>query len=838
MQLLRIETKNFRQLADVEIHFPQTGLIGIIGDNGAGKSTILNLLDWVFYGKYKEITQAQLKTRGALKNAPTYVVVDMIFNNSFYRVRRDLSNSASKNIIQKDGMTVANGTTQINDYVRDTLFRMDQDSFRTCYYAAQDEFDSLVKLNDTPRIKMISRFFKIEAIDAAAEKARKDKRALEIQIDEFKRHLKDEDFLKEQIENTKKELETYTSEVKVIEKTLTDLDNKRLLLVTQKEKSDKQYEEFREVSSSISNMEIKKTTLVEHSLKSTLKELEELVTKRERLSSISESKNKYFSLIQRKDSLNTDKEQFVSVQRLEKQLSDIREAINQYEQTVKEASEKVETFTTIEEQSQKIEATIKEKDEALAEMRDEVQELLTILKVKKEEYETKKSAIEDFEELGTDAPCPTCKQSLGKEHFEDELTKLKNSLKETVLDIKEKRGKYEILSEKGISEKENLQSLKDSLKNLNTQLSAKSGYLARKENAESELNKQKNLLSSVTTERATLPEKIDFDREKYNQLLQDIRDITPLYEEVIQLEKAVEKIPQVESAIEELKSQISDLTTEMELKNADLLKLDFNKEIHMKISSDLEEVRSVIDQKRDEKYNSQSQVDISKNRIATYETEYNEVLTKKKELSKKQDEVIMLTKLDQLYKTYKTDKLAGIAPTLQDLMSDMINFLTDGRYDSVELDNNYKINVYRNRELLPFEMFSGGEKKLFALCLRLAISQSLVAQTEQSTFDMITLDEVFESFNEKRQDAMIDMFRNLSNIFKQILVVSHNEHVKNLYDHILQIEFDPRTHTSKIKWLNNDLNQPTFDHDYIEQLVYEKYELDAEDTSELEASGV
>jgi len=41
-----------------------------------------------------------------------------------------------------------------------------------------------------------------------------------------------------------------------------------------------------------------------------------------------------------------------------------------------------------------------------------------------------------------------------------------------------------------------------------------------------------------------------------------------------------------------------------------------------------------------------------------------------------------------------------------------------------------------------------------------------------------------------RQDSIIEMLRNLNETFPQILIVAHNEHVKELFDYVLEIKQD------------------------------------------------
>jgi exonuclease SbcC len=75
----------------------------------------------------------------------------------------------------------------------------------------------------------------------------------------------------------------------------------------------------------------------------------------------------------------------------------------------------------------------------------------------------------------------------------------------------------------------------------------------------------------------------------------------------------------------------------------------------------------------------------------------------------------------------------------------------------------------------------------------------LVAQTGQANFDMLAMDEVFGSMDNARQDNILDMLRNLNEMFSQILIVTHSENVKDGFDNILEIGQDENGF-SKAKW--------------------------------------
>ncbi|NJK60293.1 MAG: AAA family ATPase [Oscillatoriales cyanobacterium SM2_1_8] len=57
MQLLSLRLENFRQHKNSEFHFPK-GLVGILGPNGTGKSTLLEAIAWGLYGSERGVLRS------------------------------------------------------------------------------------------------------------------------------------------------------------------------------------------------------------------------------------------------------------------------------------------------------------------------------------------------------------------------------------------------------------------------------------------------------------------------------------------------------------------------------------------------------------------------------------------------------------------------------------------------------------------------------------------------------------------------------------------------------------------------------------------------------------
>lgn len=821
MLLSRLEVSYYRQFEKEVIYFPLNGLIGFRGVNGAGKSTLFNLLDWILWGKYKGVNQSQLKMHKSPKNVPTYGIADIVFNGDYYRVRRDLVNSKTKNYVEKNKQRVATGTTQVNSYIRG-LFSMDQETFRVCYYASQFDFDALTQMKDSPRAAMISKLLRIETIDDTAKKTRDDKKKLEIEITEAKRHFRDENLLIEDLNHTKEQEKELHKQLQLADKEILKLEKERDKISLKKVKSDKVYESFQKLSLEISNLETKRVTLTENALNSEKNNLQVLLEKKKRLEQIINQKDYYFALLQKKDDLNEAKEQFVSIHRLEKQIDDIHKNIQQYESSVAANSTKLSAFEEIETSVLKIEQEIKTLEETLSVARDHGKELQTMLNMNKNTYQDIMSDKQTFEQLGEEVPCPTCKRPLG-EHLENQLHHLEEKRQEVINETAKMKVLYEEIVQKGIRNKERLDNLKQTHQSHQLQLREKSGVIAQINSANQEIQRQNQLMNEVQKQRNQYPKNVEFDAEGYKNLIEEIQSLTPIYEEIIQLQNQVEDIPNIEQKIQVITTQLVEINSKIEQLTNDREELLFDKELHMSLSDQIDNIRAQIDSSKDNRYAIKSQLDKITNSINSIEQEIKKNLDMQASLKDKQQEIIDLAKLDELFKAYKQDTLAELAPKIAEKMSDMIEIATDGLYNLVELDEFYNIYIYREGEKHPLEIFSGGEQKLAALLQRIAVSQLLVEQTSQASFDMIALDEVTSAFDETRQDAMLEMLRGLNGMFQQILIVSHNEHVKDSFDHTLLIERGANR-KSTAKWALTETGRPSFNIDEVKAFVEENFE--------------
>ena len=151
-----------------------------------------------------------------------------------------------------------------------------------------------------------------------------------------------------------------------------------------------------------------------------------------------------------------------------------------------------------------------------------------------------------------------------------------------------------------------------------------------------------------------------------------------------------------------------------------------------------------------------------------------------------------MDEMDGLFTEFFRSLTARARPMLEVEASDLVRELTDGRYERMEFDENYRVKLLdRFDDSYAIERFSGGESDVASLCARVALSR-IVASRGGNTLGFLVLDEVFGSLDAGRRNNVLLALERLKRSFGQIFIISHVAEVQEsaLVDEVWMLEED------------------------------------------------
>lgn len=151
---------NFKSHQHNIINF-NSGVTLIIGENGAGKSTIFEAISYALYKKYTgDKIDDLIRTN---QNTMT-VALTFISNGTEYTITRKRTNQQSKATLQKQGTTIAEGDKTVNQHIQEIL-DMDSELFLNTTYIRQGEIANLISKSPAERKQLIAKLLKLEELE-------------------------------------------------------------------------------------------------------------------------------------------------------------------------------------------------------------------------------------------------------------------------------------------------------------------------------------------------------------------------------------------------------------------------------------------------------------------------------------------------------------------------------------------------------------------------------------------------------------------------------------------------------------------------------------------------
>ena len=814
------------------------------GDNGNGKTALLDSITWVLWGKARARTQEELIHQGQISMS---VELDFLANDQEYRVTRVHSRSRGSGSGKTElNLAVLNGkqpTSIMGNTIRDTeqqiinLLHMDYDTFVSTSYLRQGDADRFTKSNPADRKQILADVLSLdyyqELETAAKEKARKlqsqidrNETALEIHSSE----LSDKASVTDVINKTNATIELITPQVNVLEKQLT-----KLSAIIENTSRDRNQSETFKSSLNLAVKEIKQAEEQETTLSLELLELENLIS---RSDEITEGKA---NLDQNSKELAKVEQNLRSVRDLEKKSAAISQAIAVEDERItvelgilktrldSEMLPAVAEIPDIKQGIISLEHALKTLKNQETELRS-IEAKISLLEKEKNQLDLENISLmsqmtetrKRFDLLQeSDASCPVCNQNLaekGKDHLQNELK----------LVGEESKKSYEINSLK-------IFELQDVLTNQSEIVTGKRKLLQEEENhhnagiissktklihldkIEQEVVAIRNTIKSIESKKVTNDfsvenrkelnfvqsqiKKIGYDEQTHKSLIDNETNYQKYRQLYSQLENAENRRIEINKFSDSNQILIQNRKEQVGIWNKELEQIDTRLQQSQESSQMSQEVSRDLKSKRSELQSSISQRDILKNRLLTIEQTESEVEKLRKSTNSYKQEK---DSYDELTAAFGRNGIQAFmiersVPQIQEIANELLSKLTDnrmaiklelrdGRLDrltgvpSEELD----IRVSDEVGTRSYETFSGGESFRIDFALRIALSK-LLASRSGAPLPILFIDEGFGSQDSKGQERLTEAIQSVQTEFEKIIVITHVEQMKESFEEQIEV---------------------------------------------------
>lgn len=784
MYLRSIQLENYRKFEFAQTDFPD-GIVGVIGNNGAGKSTLVEAIAWALYGhEASRTTKEEIRRLTAPPADVCRAILEFELAGSNFRVVRQIkgeSLTGDASIIV-DGNVVARGIKAVKDYVEKTL-GMDYKAFITSFYAPQKELNVLSDFQPYKRKELLVRMLGIENIDLALKSIRGDKKELEIKSEMTSAHLKDMKILKaekkekgQKLKQLEKDASRKKTELKEISSSLRSAEDE---VGSMK----KRYEENHKLNR---ELEIKKTE------ESTL--TSQLTEKNKEKEKILELTEKIKDLKPQVDEHDKIKKQITELDQLKLKAEKrnlTQQQLDQLQKSVSSDQKRLDELTLKLKEKQGIETKLNQSKEKTDQMEVDLEKtrkkyvgLQTSFRTLSEEKRKLEKQLEGIEKLGPDSVCDRCLRPMGKDyqkirsHLSEELNKLDkdlSGLKKEKDEVESQGKKLKVQKDKVDKEKERIQKEWEGLLR----------SVGEEENLKKSLDeKNKNLfpLNKILEQIG----KIAYDPDEHQGLKSEFEKLEKIKEEYTQIAQDTKRLPEVEQQIKKIGERIELLKKQEQELSQKIKELDFSEAKFREAEKRYEELRTRTHQVEFSLRDLIHQTDICQTELKRIESDIQETKKQESEIKKFQEDRLYLEKLDNIFSDFRVSLIDRIKPTLSGYAKELFSELTDGRYQDFELNEDYEIFIHDNGEKFSIERFSGGEKDLANLCLRLAISL-MISESSGVEFSFIILDEIFGSQDQLRKESILNGLARLKNRFRQIFLITHIDDIKDSVENLITV---------------------------------------------------
>jgi exonuclease SbcC len=836
-------------LKPAEIDFTSFDLACISGQNGSGKSSILDAMTWALFGRARKHDESIIN----IQSEAAQVSLTFEYEGNLYRVVRTNPRGKTSSLefhIQQPGTNgnpdgwkpLTESSLRETDLKIAEILRLDYETFTNAAFFLQGEADQFTQKNPAERKRVLSQILNLGIWEDFRKKTFQNRREIEQEITrldgrsaEIRQELSEEDERRQQLTGLEEELTQASDARKAQEKELAEIEKYQQLLSEQAKLSDSLELQLEAKEKKLEDMrnrllprtqeqtaayevldreeEIHKKAGIWKKAKKKLTELDKTAQKflteerqrQEPLAAIASEK----ALLEKE--LSTLEQESESISRILASTLSMQEA---YKENMGEISRAEKDLEAREEKKAELEIA----QEELADAKAENPRLF-------EEMKELEKRIQDLEQTDG-ADCPLCSQPLGEAERESLISDLKQQ-------GKEKGDRYRENKTTLTEADQNVQKLQGEISQL-----GKAEVTLRKLNKEgdrlaselSQLENKKTAWEKVGSNRLqeiqSLLEKNSFAPETHKKLkkiddgLKDIEydpeEHDQIREEVKEGEKIQDKLGEIEkarAALVPLERDITDITQSIEKEREELEEITTNLKSSQGVFDDL--AKHAPDQEKAEKdllalkekeNILQRQAGAAQQKVTILETQKERLAALDKELNAFREKVRLHKQLEEAFGKNGVPALLieQALPQIEIKANEILSRLSDGAMSvrfitqreykdtkRADLKETLDIQIQDRAGIRDYEMFSGGESFRINFAVRLALSHVL-AQRAGARLQTLVIDEGFGSQDEIGRQRLVEAITLVRDDYKKILVITHINKLKDVFSTQLQVEKTPQ----------------------------------------------
>jgi DNA repair exonuclease SbcCD ATPase subunit len=209
MKILKIEWKNFSSYGNKKqsLSFEgENGLYQIIGENGAGKSSISQVITFGLYGKIEGKKLSDIPNR---INGHTEVIIEFESNGNVVRVERGLDPSYL-NLYLNGVLYDQAGSRNIQDYLTDDLIGIPYYVFNNTISLSINDFKSFIKMSPQDKRAIVDKIFGFQILNRMRDFLKDESKKIKDRLEIISGNLES---LNNSINKSNKEMESLLDEI-------------------------------------------------------------------------------------------------------------------------------------------------------------------------------------------------------------------------------------------------------------------------------------------------------------------------------------------------------------------------------------------------------------------------------------------------------------------------------------------------------------------------------------------------------------------------------------------------------------------------------------------------